>query len=88
MNRLEKLKQERREIIERQKKELQNHDDKIAKEKERIKKDNEKEKKKKEQPTQQNSPTEAGDAYKEFVKDSKLSIAGLNEMLEKFLNEE
>lgn len=82
-NLLERLEKEKREMIDRHRRERKDIDDKIAKEKERIKREKEAEKKKKElQPQQYNDP-----AYQSFVRDS-MSIAEINKIVEEFLMNE
>ena len=87
MSNLERLEKEKRDMIERHRRERQAMDDKILKEKEHFKRQKEYEKKQKDQHRQQNIQIAANDAYQNFVKDSKLSIAEINEMFKKFLND-
>ena len=86
MSKLERLEKEKSDMIERQIRERQAMDDKIAREKEHIKRQKDFEKNQKRQQRQQNNSIEDS-AYIDFVKAS-IPITEINNILEKFLNKE
>ena len=85
MSNLERLEKERKDMIERHRRERDAHEEKITKEKERVKRQKEAEKKKKEQQAMQNNIAGEDVGYQDFVKNS-MSIAEINKKLENFLN--